>query len=703
MAKASRPVQRLDTDEEDEDFVLVSEETETDEYSLAECGRRTSTRNLLPSKSNRSKRTLKTTTTSEEEEVTDQHARVSETPETVPNSPRGILKEVSLVMTSATIRSHQNSQPQSPPSTSEQWYIPDMLSFPRKKRSTAGKKETKKSDQQKDRGQEPRVDNSKPQHDITAASGEKEVGKESESTLGENSDIASNAISKPKKKRGQPSSKSVSSEPVYLVSSESDLNGHPDAVHGQDGDAAVRKMAKSKAKRGKSQKMTSTRRANVSASSESELDEWLEAVREKSRQQDPVGKEQAQRRQQRKKGTAGEWNVQVPMPDTKRRRRVSPRKAQTSASSESDVDIEAVQGRGEAQPAVYSLSEASSKNDVNFEPNQRTHSEAKRGRGRPRKYPVPQPPVSSVSESEQVISMESGDKGESQRHTRKSMTSKHSAQQSQDNTVKRGRGQPPKSALPPPSTTSESELEENTVKEVKRRGRPPRSEPSSESDGASSRIKKARNKIRDLADVDSVVETSETGMELQQNFSDYGDGGGVSPPTPPSMYESDLDVGSKVNPIGHQSDLTGSTTGKSVQQVGDHSENESIDVSVIPRLKKRKHTKGSRVNLPTKRQKKNKPLPEAQGTPSDQAVGARVYSMSMKSGEETEEASFEGMEIIKSAGGRRYRRLRVEPKSHTPGVRRSNRTRVAPVRHWENEIVEYDTRRKSGEQTVKSL
>ena len=58
-----------------------------------------------------------------------------------------------------------------------------------------------------------------------------------------------------------------------------------------------------------------------------------------------------------------------------------------------------------------------------------------------------------------------------------------------------------------------------------------------------------------------------------------------------------------------------------------------------------------------------------------------------------------GLEITYSAGGRRYRRLRVQPsKSHTPGVRRSKRTRIAPVRTWENEEVEYDTRRRSGRQ-----
>ena len=79
-------------------------------------------------------------------------------------------------------------------------------------------------------------------------------------------------------------------------------------------------------------------------------------------------------------------------------------------------------------------------------------------------------------------------------------------------------------------------------------------------------------------------------------------------------------------------------------------------------------------------------------------------SSTAKTGEENQFLSDEeeagvrdGLDITYSAGGRRYRRLRVQPsKSHTPGVRRSKRTRIAPVRTWENEEVEYDMRRRSG-------
>lgn len=65
--------------------------------------------------------------------------------------------------------------------------------------------------------------------------------------------------------------------------------------------------------------------------------------------------------------------------------------------------------------------------------------------------------------------------------------------------------------------------------------------------------------------------------------------------------------------------------------------------------------------------------------------------------DEEEAGVRDGLDITYSAGGRRYRRLRVQSsKSHTPGVRRSKRTRIAPVRTWENEEVEYDMRRRSG-------
>ena len=56
----------------------------------------------------------------------------------------------------------------------------------------------------------------------------------------------------------------------------------------------------------------------------------------------------------------------------------------------------------------------------------------------------------------------------------------------------------------------------------------------------------------------------------------------------------------------------------------------------------------------------------------------------------------EQQDLVRSLGGRRYRRYVVEHQdSKTPGVRRSKRSRVAPVQHWRNEEPEYE-RRKSG-------
>ena len=56
----------------------------------------------------------------------------------------------------------------------------------------------------------------------------------------------------------------------------------------------------------------------------------------------------------------------------------------------------------------------------------------------------------------------------------------------------------------------------------------------------------------------------------------------------------------------------------------------------------------------------------------------------------------ESQELVRSLGGRRYRRYVVEHQdTRTPGVRRSKRSRVAPVQHWRNEEPEYE-RRRSG-------
>lgn len=55
------------------------------------------------------------------------------------------------------------------------------------------------------------------------------------------------------------------------------------------------------------------------------------------------------------------------------------------------------------------------------------------------------------------------------------------------------------------------------------------------------------------------------------------------------------------------------------------------------------------------------------------------------------------LDVTFGADGRKYRRLHVlSRQTHTPGVRRSKRTRIPPVRHWDGEEVEYDNTQKSG-------
>ena len=94
------------------------------------------------------------------------------------------------------------------------------------------------------------------------------------------------------------------------------------------------------------------------------------------------------------------------------------------------------------------------------------------------------------------------------------------------------------------------------------------------------------------------------------------------------------------------------------------------DVSVLPRLT-RKRKKPTQTAPPRKRPKGSKP-------------------------DETTDTD-EDFDLTLTPGGREYRRLKVGPGlAKTPGVRRSQRTRIAPVRPWLNEKVEYDMRRKSG-------
>ena len=364
------------------------------------------------------------------------------------------------------------------------------------------------------------------------------------------------------------------------------------------------------------------------------------------------------------------------------------------------------QGRKRLPQAAASASSESGAGESSDVTNQHTELKSRQKERQSQKSVIGQPNGSAASESDM------GDVVEVEQPNRESQKNKAAA--------KPKRGQSRKSAVsgpPPASTTSESEVEE-VVKEVEQRRRSPRKKSPgtsedqtvSESEDRLSWTKKQKKKkeseIQCQADSKSTQHLTAEGSErpvaeseegAQSGFSDY-DVDAASPPTPPSAYNEDLSVGSKGTAgsnskgRGEEADLTGAG---------------EIDVSVLPRLNRRKRPRGSKVVLvPKSKKRKKNAVPQKPGVAdpaisdepvdaevSDEPVDADVYSLSTTG----EGDSFRGMEITQSAGGRRYRRLRVEPlKSHTPGVRRSNRTRIAPVRHWENEQVEYDTRRRSG-------
>ena len=122
----------------------------------------------------------------------------------------------------------------------------------------------------------------------------------------------------------------------------------------------------------------------------------------------------------------------------------------------------------------------------------------------------------------------------------------------------------------------------------------------------------------------------------------------------------------------------------------------------------RAHKRSSKLALPSRRKNRRKAV-QSEGEPDQQNVTPapkkqRVTTHNKEDGEQRggggaalSSDEEEGNEnIVHSVGGRRYRRHALQYRqSHTPGVRRSRRTKLAPVRHWKNEEAEYE-RRLSG-------
>ena len=147
---------------------------------------------------------------------------------------------------------------------------------------------------------------------------------------------------------------------------------------------------------------------------------------------------------------------------------------------------------------------------------------------------------------------------------------------------------------------------------------------------------------------------------------------------------NDMDAFEGPSRVSGLEDSTGSQKGCSAlnDEVEGGAEYSGIAESKRPGRRKR----SSRVVLGPKTKRRKKDSSTAKTGEENQFLS-----------DEEEAGVRDGLDITYSAGGRRYRRLRVQPsKSHTPGVRRSKRTRIAPVRTWENEEVEYDMRRRSG-------
>ena len=685
----------------------------------------------------------------------ERHARVSESPESVrvSHSSRNLLKDVSAIM----------AKPMAPGQSSSQWFVPDMA-LPRKRKTTT--KKSKKKD--KFSAPRDYIEAPPPSTAASLAVSEREVNVEYSDTDMQPVDFASNetrfsdvdesglaqppakpitatvlasnegqvngedGAPKQKKKRGRlPKSKVAA-----LASSESELEGERAQKQGKENQD--KKVTKGKRKKGQQHKATSSKEADV-ASSESELDEWLASVR--PNQQKATGKEGAQRRKKTegaakqskvaRKGAASHQSklesiVQgLKSETTTRERRRSPRKtAQASASSESEIDVEPSQEESESQSDTSGPRQGKRhvrktvQAESSLSESEQEKSESGGG----------QAVDSETGVSVQVTSLESGTEGassgtvevihlsevtkrKSKRRNRQTSATSESetgewvqSTEEQETAPKQGRRQNQKSAhLAQASTTSESEIEES-IKDVKRKGRVPRSKVASESKDELSRPKKKKkSKVKVRVEEEPLKESERMAMEReppQHDLSDY-DVGGVSPPTPPSTNEEDVNVDSDTPSLTHPSYLKGDAGIEGEVEAAELSGTESIEISPPPQLNKRKRGRGKKINLvPDSKKRKTehksqKPVISAQAS-SSPSVNAHVYSMSTSG----EGDNMNGIEITRSVGGRRYRRHRVEPlKSHTPGVRRSSRTRIAPVRHWENEFVEYDLN-KSGKVCV---
>ena len=132
----------------------------------------------------------------------------------------------------------------------------------------------------------------------------------------------------------------------------------------------------------------------------------------------------------------------------------------------------------------------------------------------------------------------------------------------------------------------------------------------------------------------------------------------------------------------------------------------------------RKKSTKSKVTTPWQSQQKKRVTPpsnevhtdeegegEEVGTPASkkQRVSTVEEDEGMQSGDGLSLSSSEegepSQDLVRSLGGRRYRRHTVEYQNpKTPGVRRSKRTRIAPIQTWNNEEPEYE-RRRSGKPT----
>lgn len=222
-----------------------------------------------------------------------------------------------------------------------------------------------------------------------------------------------------------------------------------------------------------------------------------------------------------------------------------------------------------------------------------------------------------------------------------------------------------------------------------------RSGKSGVSDHSTSRVvaptKRRQQRPREL---DSTVHSLQHGESEEGSGSEKSTWKSESASQSEGVSSADEGLVSSTDPKRQGSD-SGEVPGKVPRSNKRSSRSAKLTPPWVQNKRSRKNTK-SDLNQEEEGEKREESTPASKklrvSLPTEEDEGMQSGgAMFVSSSEEDDETN-----LVRSLGGRRYRRYTVQHQdTKTPGVRRSKRTRLAPVQHWRNEELEYE-RRRSG-------